>query len=348
MQDSLLSKLFLARILTSTVFSYLKLSWGDFLNPDVLSSILSIQISASFAAPIINFMDIYGLTMRHVVSRIFPAADQMESNQKYFMGASWMLAERYTSFSKIIFVSLLYALLTPSGLFIAAAACAFTFFLDRFLLLRRWTKAPMMDASLAARVSGSLSYYQIIVVAALRNSPPIFFLPTCLSFLPSQFRQQVLFAISCHMYLSMIFIYGWPFDNTEVVATDASGVATYAKVTKEPPTLLTSMTREPWQPPGTRQWILPYKITTYIIILITLYVLVGNRIVFAIRQAFFSQDDTIGDATRYCMCWASLFLARPRPLSHPPIYIVLCYPTLAAGSPTLWWRESTPTARWWP
>ena len=182
MQDSLLSKLFLARILTSTVFSYLKLSWGDFLNPDVLSSILSIQISASFAAPIINFMDIYGLTMRHVVSRIFPAADQMESNQKYFMGASWMLAERYTSFSKIIFVSLLYALLTPSGLFIAAAACALTFFLDRFLLLRRWTKAPMMDASLAARVSGSLSHS----LPPCETHPNIFpFLFAHMSFLPS-------------------------------------------------------------------------------------------------------------------------------------------------------------------
>lgn len=263
LQDSLLSKLFIARILTSTVFSYMALTWGDFLDADVLASVISIQISASFTAPIINFLDLPGLLNRHILSRCFPAADQMESNQKYFQGAVWMLAERYTSLGKIIFVSMVYALLTPAGMFIASAACFLTFFLDRFMLLRRWRPAPMLDACLAAR-----------------------------------FRQQVMFAVSVHMYISLIFITGWPFDSANLTSPEGQDPETFSKEDKAPSLWVIDMDKESYMAPGTQEMFQPYKVCTYCVLLLTVYVMVGHRIVQSLRQAFFSNDDSVGDATR--------------------------------------------------
>lgn len=262
MEDSLLSKLFIARILTSTVFSFLSLNWGDFLNPNVISSIISIQISASFTAPIINFLDIYGFINRHIMSRLFPANNQMESNEKYFGATSWSLAERYTSLSKVLYIALLYSLLTPYSLFISAIACLLTFLLDRFLLLRRWSKVPMMDATLANR-----------------------------------FRQQVLFALCVHMYLSLIFIYGWPFDNVYVVS-NTNNINKYEKVNKDSPLWIFYIDVQYWQSNGVKHWLIIYKITTIIIILITLYVIFGDRILLIFRHLFCTIDNNIGNATK--------------------------------------------------
>ena len=123
------------------------------MNNSSVQSIISIQISASVTAPIIAALDIYGFMNRHMFARLFPKATQSEMNSAYFTGTAWLLAERYTGLAKVIYISLFFAIITPASLFVASGACILLFFIDKYLLLRRWAKAPMMDASLADRVS---------------------------------------------------------------------------------------------------------------------------------------------------------------------------------------------------
>jgi len=153
MQDSLLIKLFLARILTSTVFSYIALGWSNFLDPSTIASVVNIQIGASVTAPVIAVLDLPGVFNRNILSRLMPLATQSEVNSTYFSGSPWLLAERYTGLGKVIFVALLFAILTPSGLFMASGACLLIYWLDSYLNLRRWAKVPMFDGQLGKRVS---------------------------------------------------------------------------------------------------------------------------------------------------------------------------------------------------
>lgn len=153
MQDSLLIKLFVARILTSTVFSYIALKWSNFLDPSTIASVINIQIGASITAPLIAVLDLPGVFNRHIMPILFPLQTQNELNSCYFSGSAWLLAERYTGLGKVIFVALLFAILTPSGLFLASGACILIYWLDRYLIFRRWARVPMFDGQLGKRVS---------------------------------------------------------------------------------------------------------------------------------------------------------------------------------------------------
>mmetsp|Transcript_4910 Transcript_4910/g.10916 ORF Transcript_4910/g.10916 Transcript_4910/m.10916 type:complete len:99 (+) Transcript_4910:236-532(+) len=91
-----------------------------------------------------------------------------------WLGSDWSLAERYTGAANILFVSLFYALLSPVSLLLAFAAFALVFFVDRFLLLRRWARACAMGADIARRL-----------------------------------RQQGILAVALHMIVTLRFIYSW-------------------------------------------------------------------------------------------------------------------------------------------
>jgi hypothetical protein len=64
-------------------------------------------------------------------------------------GTYWNLGERYTDILKTFFVALFYATMLPTG-FIVTCLCMFTiYWLDKWLLLRRWRVPPAMDEKLA-------------------------------------------------------------------------------------------------------------------------------------------------------------------------------------------------------
>lgn len=88
------------------------------------------------------------------------------------------------------------------------------------------------------------------------------------------------------MYVTLLFIYGWPFDST---VNHENGVSdSYTKVNKTPPLWILNVDKKPWQSVGQKEWIVPYKIATIIVLLITAYVIFGARIVAAFKKLFCS------------------------------------------------------------
>lgn len=175
-QTSLQTRLFCARFLLSTIIPYLTADWREVITPSFLGQILTVQIAACFTAPLMDLTDWYGLFMRHYYSAM--VSDTQEEMNSFWVGSYWSIAEKYTGISKVIFVSLFYALLTPISLLIATVAFIVIFFIDNYLLLRRWKVASMLDSTIASRL-----------------------------------RRQAILSICAHMFVTMRFIYSWPMDD---------------------------------------------------------------------------------------------------------------------------------------
>jgi len=128
--DSLLVKLIVSRLIIPIVFRYFaQINWQKFLDENTIIGILSIQLATCFAVPLNDLLDIYNVSMRHIVAPCC-ARTQREYNG-YWKGSWWNLAERYTNISKLLFVTFAFSLLTPLSLFIGAAALVLVFFVDR-------------------------------------------------------------------------------------------------------------------------------------------------------------------------------------------------------------------------
>lgn len=180
-QSNLQVRLFLARLLLSTVFPYLQTAWNGVLDADFISQVVSVQIAACFVTPIVSLFDIGGIVTRNIIAPL--SSDSQGELNSFWMGSSWSLAERYTGISKILFVSLYYTLLNPISLIIAMVAFLLVFLIDRFLLLRRWKMSSMLDAMIARRL-----------------------------------RQQGILAVALHMAVTVRFIYSWPMDSVMLQA----------------------------------------------------------------------------------------------------------------------------------
>eukprot|EP01039_Chlorochromonas_danica_P007077 gene7080-7827_t len=181
-QSSLQLRLFAGRFLLSTILPYVQSQWNKVLTPYFIRQIIVIQVSACFTAPLVALLDIPGRVNQFFFSRF---ADTQEEMNWTWSGTEWSLAEKYTGISKVIVVSLFYTLLVPYSLFLCVPAFLLYFMVDRYLLLRRWKRMPMLDQKVALRL-----------------------------------RQQAILAVAAHMYISMRFIYSWPMDQ----AYDNDGV----------------------------------------------------------------------------------------------------------------------------
>lgn len=89
-QASLQIKLFGVRLLLSSIFPYLSIGWNKFLSKDVLTKILSVQISACFADPLLDLVDVYGHLMRFVIGPMFVKTQSYMN--KLWTGRKWKLA----------------------------------------------------------------------------------------------------------------------------------------------------------------------------------------------------------------------------------------------------------------
>jgi len=175
-QDSLFMKLTTARFMNTAIINYLTTPFNSFLSQNTLKVIQSILVADAIITPTISFLDLGGTFKRTILARF---AENRPKLISYFTGTDWYLGERYTSMSKTFFVALFYAALYPSGMFIAAFCFLYTYWVDKFLLLRVWKKPPQYDAQLA-----------------------------------DQARAQIMFSILVHMFVTANWYYGWPFDNT--------------------------------------------------------------------------------------------------------------------------------------
>ena len=99
------------------------------------------------------------------------------------------------------------------------------------------------------------------------------------------------------MYITLLFIYGWPFDST-VDSDTTSG--TYTKVDKTPPLWIRYIQQESWQAVGQREWVEPYKIATIVVLCITAYIMIGDRIIRGVKKLIVSGKLYV------CVCWVCI------------------------------------------
>jgi hypothetical protein len=183
----------------------------------------------------VNSLDLSGLFNRHILAPLF-AKSQPEYNE-YFGGTSWSLAERYTQVGKIIFISILYTILTPTALYISCGGFITLFLVDNFLLFRRWSPMPPLDPSMGQRV-----------------------------------RQFGLLAISFHMYITSRLVYSWPMDQVSFDAT----LGLYIAVDKRPPTGIMSLEAKSWHSESQATALDMYRWATIFIFIVTGKLTVGK------------------------------------------------------------------------
>ncbi|KAJ1426722.1 hypothetical protein B484DRAFT_397468 [Ochromonadaceae sp. CCMP2298] len=183
-QSDLQERLFLARLLLSTVFPYFDSKWNEVLTPSFVMQIFSVQVAVCFITPLITVMDLGGVLTRHVVAPLF--ADTQGEMNSMWSGTDWSLADRYTSIAKILFVSIYNCFLNPIGLLVAGLAFALVLFVDHYLILRRLRPMCMLDAKIARRL-----------------------------------RQQGILAVAMHMGVTLRYIYSWPMDSAYVNSSGA-------------------------------------------------------------------------------------------------------------------------------
>lgn len=252
-QSNLQVRLFLTRLLLSTIFPYLQTPWNDVLNADFISQVVSVQIAVCIITPAIAVFDFAGLFQRHVTGPLF-SETQGELNSNW-MGTPWSLAERYTGISRILFVSLYYTLLSPISLIIATVAFLIVFLVDRFLLLRRWKTACMLDAKVARRL-----------------------------------RQQGILAVALHMTVTVRFIYSWPMDSVFLRADGA-----FSKADKYPHLRIWLLTSKDWMSEGQASILRMYRITTVLVCLVAIYIWIVDPILASLYKLFCYETKVSGD-----------------------------------------------------
>lgn len=150
-EDSMFLKLLLARWVNTALSVYVSYNPRERLSNNALSQVMLILLFDAFLSPLIRVFDPYDWFMRRIVSPLQPTQRAMN---RFWVGADWHLAERYTDVSKTIFVGLFYSAALPVAPLVTAAAIVTTFIADRYCILRTWRRVPELSAQLAKRTIG--------------------------------------------------------------------------------------------------------------------------------------------------------------------------------------------------
>ena len=248
-QNSLLFKLYGAKLLTSVIFLYISTSWDSFLNSDAITAIINVQVAACFSAPMFKLVDPFGILNRRILGPLF-STSQSQLN-KYWEGSAFMLADRYTEISKVIFISFFYSLLTPVAMFVAVLSCIFMFAVDRYLLFRVTKTPPMLDATMAKSLRG-----------------------------------HSLFAIGVKVWLSCRFVYGWPMDDSYKISEN-----NYVKVDKRPSLAMWNMQEQPWHSSSQRKLFIVYKWISIVLVATVLLIIVIWPLLDFLKDFFYSSHE---------------------------------------------------------
>lgn len=180
-QQSVLTKLVIVRMVNTALLLYLVTPYEDQMSEDTLTQVFAILIADCFTTPVFRLLNVVDWIKRYVIA---PRSRTQAQMNRYFRGAIWNLAERYTDVIKTLFVGLFYSSLLPQGLFITAFSFITTYWVDKYSLLRLWKRPPSYDASLAV-----------------------------------QSRHLVVFVIWVHLIITRVFFANWPYQNRDLEAT---------------------------------------------------------------------------------------------------------------------------------
>ena len=158
-QDSMFLKLTMARWFNTAVVVFVTTRRPARLGKANLESVFNILFADAFVTPLIVAFDPFDLVMRYVVA---PRQPTQRAMNRFWNGAEWNIAERYTDVAKTLLVGLFWASAAPAGLLVTAAALFNVFLVDRFCLLRRWARKPDFDDQLSRRSVGVLSLIVLV------------------------------------------------------------------------------------------------------------------------------------------------------------------------------------------
>lgn len=113
---------------------------------DVLPTLVAILYSELFITPTLKLLDIFGNLKKHILA---PRTRTQEEMNGYFTGTFYNLGERYTDFSKVLFVVFFYAALFPAGFFFGSLILIVQHYTDKYCLMRIWGNQPAIGSELA-------------------------------------------------------------------------------------------------------------------------------------------------------------------------------------------------------
>ena len=149
-----------ARFMNSAVLTFLVTRKSDFLSAQFVSKIQIVMILDIIVPPILRLLDVYNVFMRYVIA---PQSKSQALMNKHFNGTFWNLAERYTDAMKKVFFCFYYAWVCPSGFGITAIGLLVDYYVDKYLLLRRWRTPPAIGPHLS--IASRVYFYLSVCVA---------------------------------------------------------------------------------------------------------------------------------------------------------------------------------------
>jgi hypothetical protein len=97
-------------------------------------------------APFLRYLDILSFVNKHFFA---PRAKTEEQMLSCFKGGWYNLAERFTDLTKVLLLCIFFSPFYPFIYFLGAATLFIQYWMDKFLLLRAWQKAPNVGSDTA-------------------------------------------------------------------------------------------------------------------------------------------------------------------------------------------------------
>jgi hypothetical protein len=145
LQQSILNKLFVFRLILSVVCIYFATPWEETITKAMTVDINVFFLANSIVPPVMGMM---APEHRKRVKQAATAPNQEVMNSLY-CGQEVSLADKYSAITVTVVFALVFMFINPTGLVVVTATMAFSFFSDKFLLLRLWSRQAPVDESMA-------------------------------------------------------------------------------------------------------------------------------------------------------------------------------------------------------
>ncbi len=146
MQASLYVKITLFRWMNAVIVTWLitplLVTLGEN-SMDLISTINATMLSEMIVAPMLRYFDVATFLDRHYFA---PRAKTEEQMLSRFRGGWYNLSERFTDLTKVLLLCIFYSPFYPFIYFLGAATLFLQYWMDKFLLLRSWKRAPTVGA----------------------------------------------------------------------------------------------------------------------------------------------------------------------------------------------------------
>mmetsp|Transcript_5812 Transcript_5812/g.13266 ORF Transcript_5812/g.13266 Transcript_5812/m.13266 type:complete len:1004 (-) Transcript_5812:1353-4364(-) len=132
---------------------------------DLINTVNALMISEMIMAPLLRYFDVMTILKRHYFA---PRAKSEEELFSCFSGGWYNLGERYTDFTKVLLLCTFYSAFYPLIYFLGAAILFGQYWMDKFLLLSSWQKAPFVGPE-TARFSRTYFNTAAILLGAISS-----------------------------------------------------------------------------------------------------------------------------------------------------------------------------------